>query len=114
MDVSAYARAHSKVNHLSLVDPKALQYILHTSGYHFPKVREDTQSTKLIIGQGVLVAHGPQIFWLPAYFPGTTHQRQRKIITPAFFAPQLRTFLPLFQDMASKVRCLVDTHTTQK
>ena len=35
-------------------------------------------------------------------------------MTPAFFAPQLRTFLPLFQDMALKVRCLVDTHTTQK
>ena len=35
-------------------------------------------------------------------------------MTPAFFAPQLRTFLPLFQDMASKVRCFVDIHITQK
>jgi hypothetical protein len=35
-------------------------------------------------------------------------------MTPAFFAPQLRTFLPLFQDMALKVRCFVDTDTTQK
>ncbi|KAN0129558.1 cytochrome P450 [Lactarius tabidus] len=79
------------VDHLSLVDPKALQYVLHTSGYHYPKGKEVTQSIKLVIGQGVVWAHG------------TTHQRQRKIMTPAFFAPQLRTFLPLFQDMALKL-----------
>ena len=35
-------------------------------------------------------------------------------MTPAFFAPQLRTFLPLFQDMALKVRRLVDAPTIQK
>ncbi|KAH8995436.1 cytochrome P450 [Lactarius akahatsu] len=79
------------VNHLSVADPKALQYILHSSGYHFPKGKEVTQIIELILGQGVIWAHG------------TTHQRQRKIMTPAFFAPQLRTFLPLFQDMASKL-----------
>ncbi|KAF8259494.1 cytochrome P450, partial [Lactarius quietus] len=78
-------------DHLSLVDPKALQYILHTSGYHYPKGKEVTQSIKLVIGKGVVWAHG------------TTHQRQRKIMTPAFFAPQLRAFLPLFQDMAMKL-----------
>ncbi|KAH8998345.1 cytochrome P450 [Lactarius hatsudake] len=79
------------VNYLSVADPKALQYILHTSGYHFPKGKEVTQVIKLLLGQGVVWAHG------------TTHQRQRKIMTPAFSAPQLRTFLPLFQDMASKL-----------
>ena len=54
------------MDHLSVVDPKALQYILHTSGYHFPKGIEATQSIKLVIGQGVVWAHGPQIFELPA------------------------------------------------
>ena len=34
---------------------------------------------------------------------GTVHQRQRKVMTPAFHAPQLRTFLPLFLDVALKV-----------
>jgi len=34
---------------------------------------------------------------------GTAHRRQRKIMSPAFFAPQLRTFLPLFQESALKV-----------
>src|SRR6267142_810245 len=37
---------------------------------------------------------------------GETHQRQRKIMNPAFFAPQLRTHLSLFQSSADKVRCL--------
>ncbi|KAI9446040.1 cytochrome P450 [Lactarius indigo] len=86
-----HLEAHSKVNLLSVVDPKALQYILHSSGYHFPKGKEATQSVKLIAGQGVVGAHG------------MVHQRQRKVMNPAFFAPQLRTFLPIFQDMASKL-----------
>ncbi|KAI0293886.1 cytochrome P450 [Multifurca ochricompacta] len=79
------------VDYLSLADPKALQYVLHTSGYHFPKGKEVTQNIKLIIGQGVVWAHGAD------------HQRQRKIMTPAFFAPQLRSFLPLFQNSAMKL-----------
>lgn len=34
---------------------------------------------------------------------GLDHQRQRKIMTPAFHAPQLKTFLPLFLNVALKV-----------
>ena len=37
---------------------------------------------------------------------GETHQRQRKIMNPAFFAPQLRTHLSLFQSSADKVKGL--------
>jgi len=44
---------------LSLADPKALQHVLHTSGYHYPKGREATQSIKLIVGEGIIWAHGP-------------------------------------------------------
>lgn len=74
-DVSADARASLKVDHLSLVDPKALQYVLHTSGYHFPKGKEVTQAIKLVIGQGVVWAHGLQIFELPASMPLTYTSR---------------------------------------
>ena len=49
----------SKTEFLSLADPKALQYILHTSGYHYPKGRETTQGIKLIVGKGIIWAHGP-------------------------------------------------------
>ncbi|KAI0263455.1 cytochrome P450 [Gloeopeniophorella convolvens] len=79
-------------DHLMIADPKAAQYILHTSGYHFPKKADQQQNTKMILGEGLV--------WAPH---GEIHQRQRKIMTPAFFAPQLRTFLPLFQDSASKL-----------
>ncbi|KAF8486759.1 cytochrome P450 [Russula emetica] len=79
------------IDHLSLADPKALQYVLHTSGYRFPKGREANQNIKLVVGPGIIWAHG------------TDHRRQRKIMTPAFHAPQLRTFLPLFLNMALKL-----------
>lgn len=55
----SYAEMYSKVDHLSLADPKALQYVLHTSGYHFPKGREIRQNIKMIVGQGIVWAHGP-------------------------------------------------------
>ncbi|KAI0253592.1 cytochrome P450 [Lactifluus subvellereus] len=86
-----YTDAHSKTDYLSLADPKALQYVLHKSGYHYPKGRETRQLIKLIVGQGII--------WVD----GTAHQRQRKVMTRAFLAPQLRTFLPLFQNTASKL-----------
>lgn len=35
--------------------------------------------------------------------PGSDHQRQRKIITPAFNAIQLKSFLPIFQQGAARV-----------
>lgn len=45
-----------KIDHLSLADPKALRYVLHTSGYHFPKGREVDQNIKLVLGTGILCA----------------------------------------------------------
>jgi cytochrome P450 len=37
------------------------------------------------------------------FVPGKDHERQRKIIAPIFFASQLKVYLPIFQDAASKV-----------
>ncbi|KAI0299334.1 cytochrome P450 [Multifurca ochricompacta] len=78
-------------DHLMVADPKALQYILHTSGYNFVKRPPVVKIMELMFGKGIIWAHGE------------THQRQRKVMTPAFFAPQLKTFLSLFQNTASKV-----------
>jgi hypothetical protein len=47
-----------KVDFLSLADPKALQYILHTSGYHYPKGPEITQAVEMLVGRGLIWAHG--------------------------------------------------------
>ncbi|KAH9989043.1 cytochrome P450 [Russula compacta] len=78
-------------DYLVVADPKALQYILHTSGYHFIKSIEALKITELLFGRGIVWAHGE------------THQRQRKIMSSAFSAPQLRTFLSLFQSSAHKL-----------
>ena len=49
-----------------------------------------------------LTPNGSLILFIPR--SGEDHQRHRKIMHPAFSAPQLRTFLPLFQRIAGKVR----------
>jgi hypothetical protein len=43
---------------LMLCDPLALQYVFHTSGYHFPKRTDATQVTKLMMGRGIVSASG--------------------------------------------------------
>ncbi|KAI0263454.1 cytochrome P450 [Gloeopeniophorella convolvens] len=78
-------------DHLMVADPKALQYILHGSGYHFPKRADVVQFYKMIAGRGLLWAHGK------------VHQRQRRILNPAFSAPQIKSLLPVFQNVASKL-----------
>ncbi|KAA1474653.1 cytochrome P450 [Dentipellis sp. KUC8613] len=78
-------------DYLMLTDPKALQYILHTSGYRFPKRADNVEMIRLFLGQGLVWAHGE------------THQRQRKIMNPAFTAPQLRSFLGVFQQHGLKL-----------
>ncbi|KAK0493367.1 cytochrome P450 [Armillaria luteobubalina] len=76
---------------LFVSDPKALQYIFHSSGYRFPKTRDSYRTLQAFMGQG-LVSVGGQI-----------HQRQRKILGPAFAASQLRLFLNVFQASAVKL-----------
>ncbi|KAK0445854.1 cytochrome P450 [Armillaria borealis] len=76
---------------LSVGDPKALQYIFHSSGYRFPKTRDSIRTTKALTGEGL------------ATVGGDIHQRQRKILGPAFTTSQLRLFLTVFQASAMKL-----------
>ncbi|KAK0227599.1 cytochrome P450 [Armillaria fumosa] len=76
---------------LVLSDPKALQYIFHTSGYRFPKTADSDLSAKSLFGEGMVTV------------AGKIHQRQRKIMSPAFSASQLRRYLVFFQSMAPKL-----------
>lgn len=42
-----------------VADPKALQYILHSSGYNFPKRTDMVKVTEMVTGKTALVcAHG--------------------------------------------------------
>ncbi|KAK0457464.1 cytochrome P450 [Desarmillaria tabescens] len=79
------------VDILSVGDPKALQYIFHSSGYRFPKTRDVRRTIKALTGEGL------------AAVAGDIHQRQRKIPGPAFAASQLRLFLTVFQASAMKL-----------
>ncbi|KAI0293607.1 hypothetical protein BC826DRAFT_1015123 [Russula brevipes] len=73
------------------LDPKAVQHVLHKPGYHYDKAAPRAHFNELVVGKG-LVSVG-----------GQTHQRQRKVINPAFDTPQLRSFLSLFYKTASKL-----------
>ncbi|KIY67816.1 cytochrome P450 [Cylindrobasidium torrendii FP15055 ss-10] len=66
-------------------DAKALQYILHTCAYKFEKAQEMIISVLASNGRSVLGVNG------------ATHQRHRKVLSPAFSETQLRNYIPLFQ-----------------
>ncbi|KAG9221307.1 hypothetical protein CCMSSC00406_0009418 [Pleurotus cornucopiae] len=76
---------------LLVSDPKALQYIYQTSGYHWPKVPERRELSRIITGQGLT--------WAEA----DVHKRQRKIMLPGFGFPESRAFLPIFFACANKL-----------
>ncbi|KIK62944.1 hypothetical protein GYMLUDRAFT_259715 [Collybiopsis luxurians FD-317 M1] len=76
---------------LMISDPRALQYVLHTSGYRFPKARDVKQATRFLSGCGI------------ANVDGEVHNRQRKALNPAFSVKQLRQFLELFQRSTSSL-----------
>ncbi|OCH87516.1 cytochrome P450 [Obba rivulosa] len=76
---------------LMTADPEALRHIFHKSGYSYRKTANDTEVFRIF--------SGPSIIWAS----GHVHQRHRKVISPAFSAPQLHTFIPLFQRNIRKV-----------
>lgn len=72
-------------------DPRALQYVFHTSGYRFTKRTVAVEVTRLFTGDSILTTDA------------NDHQRHRKIMNPAFSAAQLRTFLPVFRRSAARL-----------
>jgi len=72
-----------------VADPKALQYLLHMTGYRYPKSADRAHFNEIVVGKGLVSVQGE------------VHRRQRKAIAPAFNVQQLRSFLPLFNRVAS-------------
>ncbi|KIY63062.1 cytochrome P450 [Cylindrobasidium torrendii FP15055 ss-10] len=87
-------------------DAKALQYILHTCTYKFEKAQEMLISVLASTGAGILGVNG------------TTHQRHRKVLSPAFSETQLRGYVPLFQrvgkTLTRQIRNAVDSECGAK
>ncbi|KAF8579966.1 cytochrome P450 [Ramaria rubella] len=76
----------------------ALQYILNTGGYNFPKTQQNAATSRLITGEGISFARAS------CWVAGEQHVRHRKIMNPAFSYTTLRIFLPLFRDTAQKLQ----------
>ncbi|PIL27010.1 cytochrome P450 [Ganoderma sinense ZZ0214-1] len=76
---------------LMTADPKAIQHVFHKSGYNYTKKTSQNFVGWLMAGPGI------------ATVLGGDHHRHRKIMHPAFSAPQLRSFLPLFQRISGKL-----------
>ncbi|KAG6812535.1 hypothetical protein H0H92_002304 [Tricholoma furcatifolium] len=76
---------------LLISDPKALQYIFHTSGYGFLKWPERTEISRVLMGRGLLWADGD------------IHKRQRKVMLPGFGAPESKAFIPIFQKVGGEL-----------
>ncbi|KAF8266544.1 cytochrome P450 [Lactarius quietus] len=76
----------------TVADPTAVRYILR--GYHWESVPQakGEKMLEMTFGRGLA--------WAPS---GEIHQRQREIVNPAFSAPQIRAFLPVFQNSASEI-----------
>ena len=44
-----------------VADPKALNYIFHSSGYNFPKTEELLKVMELVVGNALVCSHGTEI-----------------------------------------------------
>ncbi|EKM80790.1 hypothetical protein AGABI1DRAFT_55872 [Agaricus bisporus var. burnettii JB137-S8] len=76
---------------LLISDPKALQYIFHTSGYNYLKWPERTEISRVLMGRGLLWADGE------------VHRRQRKVMLPGFGAPESKAFVSIFRRVSAEM-----------
>ncbi|KAF5368790.1 hypothetical protein D9757_012275 [Collybiopsis confluens] len=76
---------------LLISDPKALHWILQTSGYRWGKSSDRKEISRLVGGKGL------------GWADGDSHNRQRKIMLPGFSAPEAKNLLPVFFSCASQM-----------
>ncbi|TFK25554.1 cytochrome P450 [Coprinopsis marcescibilis] len=76
---------------LMISDPKALQYIIHTSGYAYPKWPERTEISRVLMGRGLLWADGD------------IHKRQRKVMLPGFGVPESKSYVSIFRRVGTEL-----------
>ncbi|KAL0576901.1 hypothetical protein V5O48_005082 [Marasmius crinis-equi] len=89
---------------LQVADPRALQHICHKSAYRYKKPRDLEHLISKIFGPGVLTVNALSMSRFSfSSLVGDVHQRQRKILNPAFSAAQIKPFAQLF---ASSVQSL--------
>ncbi|PBK80315.1 cytochrome P450 [Armillaria gallica] len=84
-------RAPLGEDRLLISDPKAIQYVYHTSSYAFPKPQSRRQISGMMFGRGV------------GNVDGQDHVRQRKVMNPAFGFPEAKSYIPIFSSCAEKM-----------
>ncbi|KZT27170.1 cytochrome P450 [Neolentinus lepideus HHB14362 ss-1] len=89
-------------DHLMISDPKALQYILHTSAYHFLKETGGRRAISHLLNGHSLNS-----------VDGDIHKRHRKVMIPAFGAPEARALFPAFRKMSQELMARWKDITTQ-
>jgi hypothetical protein len=57
-----------------VADPKALHYILHASGYNFPKTTDMLKVTEMLTGKALVCAHGRDHLSFPMHLPVCNHR----------------------------------------
>ncbi|GAA5911789.1 cytochrome P450 [Sporobolomyces salmoneus] len=77
---------------LVLFDSTALNHVLLSNCYEYPKPDEVRGDLAMILGKGVLFAEGDD------------HRRQRRILQPAFSPSHIRALGPVFFEHAYKLR----------
>ncbi|KAI0035974.1 cytochrome P450 [Vararia minispora EC-137] len=76
---------------LFLLDPRAVAHVLRHPG-EYPKPEIFRNSLKEMLGDGLLVVEGD------------AHRRERRIMSPAFGAPQIRELIGIFFDKSLQLR----------
>lgn len=72
-------------------DPKAIQHVLRTSGYRYPRTKDVAHMWDMLVGRGLVTV------------AGSVHQRQRKIFSPAFSSSQLKVYMSAFHATGVKL-----------
>ncbi|GAA6004161.1 cytochrome P450 [Rhodotorula paludigena] len=77
---------------LVLYDPAALNHVLLSNCYDYPKPEEVRGDLAMILGKGILFAEGDD------------HRRQRRIMNPSFGPAHLRELTPVFFEHSHRLR----------
>ncbi|KZT30089.1 cytochrome P450 [Neolentinus lepideus HHB14362 ss-1] len=79
------------LNKLVIADPKAIQYVLNAAAYDFPKPAP--------LRAFIIALSGPHLIWAE----GDVHKKQRRIMSPAFGAYEMKALHPVFKHHAENL-----------
>ncbi|KII94437.1 hypothetical protein PLICRDRAFT_50407 [Plicaturopsis crispa FD-325 SS-3] len=77
---------------LSIIDPRAISYIVGEAAYQFPKPHGVRAWFQALLGEGILWVEGKE-----------AHEKQRRSIAPALSQQSVRGLTPIFYETAAKV-----------